>query len=242
MMVKTFALAAAALVASVAIAAPHQDLPPLNDSVLRHALQVRPTDKVTGALLRITGSAGQWSGTSGAGDIANHQPVPLNGRFRIGSISKVFTAAVVLQLAAEHKIVLTNTVQHYLPGLLPENLPPVTIGQLLNHTSGLPDDDSPFKTTGDAQWFVDHRFDVWTPAQIVAIDSRHPMQFAPGTKQKYDGINYYLAGLLIEKITGNTYAAEVQHRIISPLGLHCTTRPSLARTISRFQAHIRTDM
>lgn len=221
-MLKEIAVAAALL-----LTPPPAALPPLNDAVLRKAITIQSTDKVTGVQLRITGTAGRWSGTSGVGDVATGAPVPVNGRFRIGSISKVFTAAVVLQLAAERRVDVDQTVQHYLPGLLPENIPPVTVGQLLNHTSGLPDDDSPYEMNGDAAWFVQHRFDTWTPAQIVAIDTRHPMQFAPGTKQQYDGINYYLAGLLIEKITGDTYERAVQSRIIGPLGLRDTSVPGM---------------
>ncbi|WP_163508667.1 serine hydrolase domain-containing protein [Fodinicola acaciae] len=219
-------IAVAAVLSLVPASAPPQ-LPPLNDAVLRKAIAIQPTDRVTGVQLRITGTAGHWSGTSGVGDVRTGAPVPANGRFRIGSISKVFTAAVVLQLAAEHKVDVGQTVQHYLPGLLPDNIAPVTVGQLLDHTSGLPNDDSPYETTGDAAWFVQHRFDSWTPAQIIAIDTRHPMRFTPGTKQQYAGINYYLAGLLIEKITGDTYAHAVQARIITPLGLRDTSVPGM---------------
>lgn len=226
------ALTSAALVAATtvpALSAPSRTtLPPLNDAALREALTIQPSDHVTGALLRITGSAGQWNGTSGEGDVTTHASVPPDGLFRVGSVSKVFTAAVVLQLVAEHKIDLDQTVQHYMPGLLPDGIPDVTVGQLLNHTSGLPNDDSPFLVTGDAAWFVQHRFDIWTPAQIVAIDTRHPMQFAPGTKQRYSGINYYLAGMLIEQITGNSYAREVERRIIRPLNLTHTSVPAFS--------------
>src|SRR5947208_8510002 len=114
------AIAVAAVLALVPASAPAQ-LPPLNDAVLRQAITVKPADKVTGVQVRITGTEGRWSGTSGVGDVATGEPVPTNGRFRIGSISKVFTAAVVLQLAAEHKVDVNQTVQHYLPGLLPDN-------------------------------------------------------------------------------------------------------------------------
>ena len=203
-------------------------LPPLDDAALRKAITIQPSDKVTGALLRITGDAGHWRGTSGEGDVTTHAKVPPDGMFRVGSVSKVFTAAVVLQLVAEHRIDLKQTVQHYLPGLLPDAVPDVTVGQLLNHTSGLPNDTSPFVTGGDAAWFVRHRFDIWTPAQIVAIATRHPMLFKPGTAQLYEGINYYLAGLLIEQVTGDSYADEVRRRVIRPLRLRHTDVPAFS--------------
>jgi D-alanyl-D-alanine carboxypeptidase len=110
-------------------------------------------------------------------------------------------------------------VQHYLPGLLPASYPAITVRQLLNHTSGLPGGDL---GDGDAQWFVEHRFDSWTPRQIVADAVTHPMEFAPGTAQRYNGTNYYVAGLLIEHLTGRTYAHEVRQRIIRPLNLRNT--------------------
>ncbi|MFE2690312.1 serine hydrolase domain-containing protein [Streptomyces mirabilis] len=105
---------------------------------LQAAIGGLPNADVTGALLRITGSAGHWSDTSGVGDLETGEGVPPDAHLRIGSVSKVFTATVVLQLAAEHRIDLDRPVQQYLPGVLPADLPPVEVGQLLNHTSGLP--------------------------------------------------------------------------------------------------------
>jgi D-alanyl-D-alanine carboxypeptidase len=195
-------------------------LPPIDPAALQGAIAGLPNATVTGALINVTGSAGQWSGTSGVRDVKSGKPVAADGNFRVGSISKVFTAVVVLQLAAEHKVDLDQSVQHYMPHLFPATYPTITIRQLLDHTSGLPDG-----TLGggpDAQWFVDHRFDSWTPRQIVADAVSNPMKFAPGTAQDYNGTNYYVAGLLIEHLTGRTYAHEVRERIIKPLNLRNT--------------------
>jgi D-alanyl-D-alanine carboxypeptidase len=178
-----------------------------------------PDPAVTGAMVTVTGPAGSWGGTSGVGDIRTRRPVPADGRFRIGSISKVFTAVVVLQLAAEHRIDLGEPVQRYLPDLLPASYPDITVRELLNHTSGLPEGTL---GSGDAAWFAAHRFDSWTPRQIVDEATAHPMRFAPGTQQQYNGTNYYVAGLLVEKVTGHSYADEVGRRILKPLGLHDT--------------------
>lgn len=194
-------------------------LPPLDPAMMRAAIAGLPNATVTGALVNVTGPAGQRSGTSGISDIRTRQAPQADGNFRIGSISKVFTAVVVLQLAAEHKVDLDRSVQHYLPGLLPASFPKITVRQILDHTSGLPGGDL---GGGDAQWFADHRFDSWTPREIVADAVRHPMEFAPGTLQQYNGTNYYVAGLLIERVTGRTYAQEVRDRIIRPLHLRDT--------------------
>lgn len=210
---------AAAPASSAATSPGGAPLPPLDPAAMASAISGLPDATVTGALAAVSGPAGRWSGTSGVGDVATGRPVPADGRFRVGSISKVFTAVVVLQLAAEHRVDLDRSVQHYLPGLLPASYPPITVRQLLDHTSGLPGGDL---GSGDARWFVDHRFDGWTPRQIVADAVTHPMMFAPGTKQQYNGTNYFVAGLLVERVTGHTYAREVARRIIAPLRLRDT--------------------
>ncbi|QIY77112.2 serine hydrolase domain-containing protein [Streptomyces sp. RLB1-33] len=201
-------------------------LPGLDPAELRAAIGGLPNADVTGALLRITGSAGHWSGTSGVGDLETGQGVPTDAHIRIGSISKVFTATIVLQLAAEHRIDLDKPVQQYLPGVLPADLPPVEVGRLLNHTSGLPRGAaSPDFGDGSPEWFAANRLKSFTPQQVVDLMAGRPMEFAPGTAQQYNGMNYYVAGLLVEKITGHTFAHEVRSRITRPLGLHDTYVP-----------------
>ncbi|MFJ7146860.1 serine hydrolase domain-containing protein [Streptomyces sp. NPDC100445] len=201
-------------------------LPGLDPAKLQAAIGGLPNADVTGALLRITGRAGHWSGTSGVGDLETGQGVPSDAHIRIGSISKVFTATIVLQLAAEHRIDLDEPVQQYLPGVLPAGLPSVTVGQLLNHTSGLPRGAASADFgDGSPEWFAAHRLKSFTPQQVTDLMSGQPMQFAPGTAQQYNGMNYYVAGLLVEKITGNTFAHEVRSRITRPLGLHDTRVP-----------------
>ncbi|MDQ0830839.1 D-alanyl-D-alanine carboxypeptidase [Streptomyces achromogenes] len=201
-------------------------LPGLDPVELEAAIGRLPNADVTGALLRITGRAGHWSGTSGVGDLMTGQGVPSNAHIRIGSISKVFTATIVLQLAAEHRIELDEPVQRYLPGVLPAHLPSVTVGQLLNHTSGLPRGaGNPDFGDGSAEWFAANRFKSFTPQQVIDLMAGQPVQFAPGTAQQYNGMNYYVAGLLVEKITGHGFAEEVRSRITRPLALRDTYVP-----------------
>ncbi|WP_244184577.1 serine hydrolase domain-containing protein [Streptomyces cellostaticus] len=210
-----------------AVAPATAPLPALDPAALRAAIGGLPNADVTGALLRITGSAGHWSGTSGVGDLETGEGVPRNAHIRIGSISKVFTATLVLQLAAEHRIDLDTPVQQYLPGVLPADLPPVTVGQLLNHTSGLPRGaDTPDFGDGSPEWFAANRLKSFAPQRVIDLMAGRPMQFAPGTAQQYNGENYYVAGLLVEKITGHTFAHEVRTRITGPLGLHDTYVPA----------------
>ncbi|MFD7981877.1 serine hydrolase domain-containing protein [Kitasatospora indigofera] len=182
-----------------------------------------PDEGITGALVRAGGRGGRWSAAAGDG-------VDPDGRFRIGSISKVFTATVVLQLAAERRLALDAPVQRYLPGLLPADLPAVTVGQLLDHTSGLPGGSGLTSGDGSTGWFAAHRTDSWTPAEVVAAALAGPMSFAPGSAQQYNGINTFVAGMVVEKVTGRTFAQEVQTRIARPLGLRDTYVPAAGDT------------
>ncbi|MGW4483186.1 serine hydrolase domain-containing protein [Amycolatopsis sp. NPDC004368] len=219
------ALLLTAVVTPAALAAPaaavRSTLPPMNPASLAGAIAGLPNDQATGALVQVRGSAGAWSGVSGTADLATGAPVPADAHFRIGSITKTFTAVVVLQLAAEHRVDLDAPVQRYLPGLLPAKYPRITVAQLLDHTSGLPGVDLP----EDPQWIVDHRYTSFTPQQVLATAFRHDLVFDPGKSQQYTNTNYLVAGLLIEKLTHHSYGSEVRDRILRPLGLRDTSVP-----------------
>ncbi|MCZ8519211.1 MULTISPECIES: serine hydrolase domain-containing protein [Paenibacillus] len=195
-------------------------LPALDLALVSRAMAGLPNKDATAALVFVGTPSESWMGASGVSDIRTKTPARADGRFRIGSITKVFTAAVVLQLAAEGKVDLEQPIQTYLPGLLPEAYPPVRVGQLLNHTSGLP---SPKLPEGIKE--SDLPGIHWTPKEVVGLAVNQPMEFEPGTRQHYVNINYFLAGLLIEEITGNTYETEVESRIIAPLHLYDTYLP-----------------
>lgn len=203
--------------------APPGALPPLNPATLRAAMAGLPNSTVTGELVKISGPAGRWNGTSGVSDVQTKAPVDVNGNFRIGSISKIFTATVILKLVAGNRVDLNQTVQHYLPGLLPRKWPAITVGELLNHTSGLPGQST--LPNGDATWFAAHRFESWTPRQVVESYAGDQMAFTPGTKQEYNGLNYFLAGMIAQSVTGDSYASLVRRWIIAPLGLKHTSVP-----------------
>lgn len=195
-------------------------LPILSAQRLSAAIAGLPDDEVTGALVQVRGSAGCWQGTAGVGDIDSGAPVPPNGRFRIGSMTKVFTAVVALQLVGERRLDLDQSVQHYLPGTLPASYPPITIRQMLTYTSGINGTSVPHKRP---DWFFAHRYDHWEPGS--QLDLTRPLAFTPGTRQRYGNADYWLAGLVIEKVTGRTWQREVTDRIIRPLGLAGTTAP-----------------
>ncbi|WP_329178973.1 beta-lactamase family protein [Streptomyces decoyicus] len=200
-------------------------LPPLDPAALRASITGLPARAVTGALLQVRGSGGSWTGTAGVADIATRAPVNPRSYFRIGSISKVFTATVLLQLAAEGRVDLEAPARPLLPDLIPATFKDVTIRQLLDHTSGLPPADAALAGDGTNEWFVGHRFRSWTPAEVVGAALRQPPKSPPGRVQQYNGINYFIAGLIIEKATGHSYAHEVRTRLTRPLGLRHTYVP-----------------
>ncbi|TDC80304.1 serine hydrolase domain-containing protein [Actinomadura sp. 7K507] len=179
-----------------------------------------------------------WRGTSGTARLKGGRPVPRRGLFRIGSTTKTFTATVVLQLVAEHRVGLDDPVERYLPGRVP-NGENITVRQLLNHTSGLREyleDTRKFPLQG--QDFLDRmRFADQAPRELARAGVRLPPLFPPGTDWRYSNTNYVLAGLIIEKVTGRSYAEEVQRRIIRPLGLGDTSLPGKRTSIPGPHAH-----
>ncbi|MEV4641928.1 serine hydrolase domain-containing protein [Actinoplanes sp. NPDC049548] len=200
-------------------AAPH--VPDLDPHALRAAIADLPDDEASAALVQVRGRDGAWSGSSGHTSVRRHRPPSLGSRFRIGSMTKTFTAVVVLQLAAEGRLSLDGTVQQYMPGFLPASYAPITVRNLLTFTSGLNGVDVPHKTP---DWFFIHRYDHWAPGS--QLDLSKPLAFTPGDFQRYGNADYIMAGLLVERVTGNRWADEVQRRIISPLHLTGTSVPA----------------
>ncbi|MDH6224693.1 serine hydrolase domain-containing protein [Streptomyces sp. MJP52] len=174
-----------------------------------------PDDGATAAQVRV-GGEGAWLGTAGVRDLGSGAPAVRHARFRAGSTSKVVTASMVLQLAAEGRIGLDRPVQRYLPGLFPAEFEPMTVRQLLNHTSGLRPGAS-FGDTTEEMW--EHRFDTLTPQEVVAGSIAAGPGTAPGEVQRYSNIHYVVLGLMIEEVTGDTFAHQAEVRIFRPLGM-----------------------
>ncbi|MGV9572172.1 serine hydrolase domain-containing protein [Streptomyces nigra] len=171
------------------------------------------------------GGRGGWHGVAGVRDVRSGAPALEDARFRAGSTTKIVTAALVLQLAAEGRISLDGTVQRYLPGLLTEDFAPVTVRQLLNFTSGL----QPGASLGDdVDTAYERRFETLTPEEVVAASvAKGPdPEHAPGEFQQYGNIHYTVLGLLIEKVTGDSYAHQAAVRIFRPLGMRHTSFPA----------------
>lgn len=182
-----------------------------------------------GVLGQVQDDHGTWNGSAGVADLTTHRRRLPQDRFRIGSISKAFVSTVLLQLEAEGRVDLDDTVERRLPGVVRGNGHDgsrITVRQLLNHTSGV------FNYTEDpgiveklTTGFPEHRYDTYTPRRLVAVAMKHRPDFRPGQGWHYSNTNYVLAGMIVEKVTGHTYAAEIEKRVIDRLGLRATTLP-----------------
>ncbi|MGI5166646.1 serine hydrolase domain-containing protein [Spirillospora sp. CA-253888] len=156
--------------------------------------------------------------TAGVADQATGARMDPRLRVRIASVTKTFTATVLLQLVAERRVSLDDTVERRLPGLVRGNGNDgreITVRDLLGHTSGL------------AEYALDPRIQSeprreWTPAELVAIALEKP----PSRTASYSNTNYVLLGMIIEKVTGRAFAAELRDRILRPLRLRHTSLPT----------------
>ncbi len=136
-------------------------------------------------------------------------------RFRLGSITKQFTAAAILQLAEQGKLSVDDPISKYYPEA-PAAWAQITLKHLLTHTSGIP------SYTEIPGFFVQQaRLDL-VPKAIVALTRDKPLEFPPGSKFAYDNTGYILLGYVIEKVSGQPYAAYVQDHIFTPLHMKDT--------------------
>jgi D-alanyl-D-alanine carboxypeptidase len=152
------------------------------------------------------------------------RPRPAAGqRFRVASVTKTFTATLVLQLVDQKRLGLDDPVRRYLPGVLPAE-DTITIRQLLAHRSGLVD-------------FTD--YDAWLrkavhstsigPIEALRFAASKPLLFKPGSGRGYSNTNYVALGLVIEKVTGHSFGQELRQRILEPLALSHTELATTAR-------------
>lgn len=183
-----------------------------------------------GALVEVRDEHGVWRGTSGAAELGTTEALSDRGRFRVGSIMKTFVATVVLQLVGEGRLRLDDTVEAWLPGLVPDGHR-VTVRQLLNHTSGLYDVRRTFPMPPSPE-FLDNRWRTWTAAELVQRAVVNPPTFEPpGSAYGYSNTGYLLLGQILEKVTGGLYGEEIERRIIGPLGLGDTSLPGTSPRI-----------
>ncbi|MGR4884068.1 serine hydrolase domain-containing protein [Streptomyces sp. LARHCF249] len=210
---------------------------------LQKAIQEIVDSGFAGVQLRVNDPRGEWVGSAGVRKLGESAKPPTDGRFRIGSNTKTFTATLVLQLVAEGKVGLDSPAADFLPGFELDRR--ITVRMLLQHTSGL------FNYTGEyyddgttapgipwqGQEWVDNRFHTYRPEELVRLALSKPARFEPGTDWSYSNTNYVLARLLVENVGGRPFAEEMQRRILGPLGLSGTAVPDASPEISEPHAH-----
>jgi D-alanyl-D-alanine carboxypeptidase len=210
-----------ALVGLVAAAAPASAARPASPAPkLQQAMEELVAAGVPGVVVLIREGDRTIRLSSGYGNLATKAPLRPTDRFRIASLTKTFVATVVLQLVEEGKLSLEDTVERWLPGVVP-NGENITVRELLAHKSGLFDysqDPRVLKPylSGNLSYY-------WAPRRLVQIAVSHRPLFAPGTAVSYSSTGYVLLGLIVRAATGNPIGTELNRRLFKPLGLHATT-------------------
>ncbi len=195
-----------------------------NEIALRKAMRETVRAGFPGVLVSVKGRDGRTRDyTAGTGDREAGSAPPENGHVRIGSNTKTFVAATVLQLVAEGSVKLDEPIAAYLPGVVegPDySGKKITVRNLLGHTSGLPDYTA----------FVDAGTDTvpsrtYTAEELLSPALRHDAAFPVGERRQYSNTNYIVAGMLIEKVTRKPVGEAVTERVIERLGLKQTYWP-----------------
>jgi D-alanyl-D-alanine carboxypeptidase len=192
---------------------------------------------VPGVLAEVRTGDRQLRGTSGVANLDSRKPVNDDGFFRIGSNTKTFLSVVVLQLVAEHRLSLDDTVGHWLPGVVHgngNNGGTITVRELLQHTSGLHDytDDLQAQITSP-EAYRKLEFHQFSRQDLLDIALAHRPDNAPGAAWNYSNTNYILLGMVIEKVTRESWENQVTRRIIIPLGLRHTYAPGTSTRLPR---------
>jgi D-alanyl-D-alanine carboxypeptidase len=206
---------------------------------LQDAANKLVADGMPGVVILVRNGSTITTTAAGEADLATHRAMTARDHVRVGSVTKMFTSTMVLQLAAEHRISLRDSVERWLPGLVP-NGRAITVRQLLNHTSGL------FDYIGDADLMAPYMNSDGTlqpsqhyvsPRELVTAATKHAPLFSPGQSWSYSNTNYILLGLVIEAATHHSFTSELEHRIIKPLGLHDTALPTRSVKVQDPAAH-----
>jgi D-alanyl-D-alanine carboxypeptidase len=164
---------------------------------------------------------------AGVADNRSGRALRATDRFRAGSNTKTFVANVALQLVGEHKLSLSDTVEHWLPGILPYG-DRVNVRQLLNMTGGVPD----YVPGLERKMGADRAYlsRSYSPRELVAMVGDKP-DFAAGTSWNYSTTGYVLAGMIIERATGHRLDHELEQRIFEPVGMRDTYLPGATPVI-----------
>jgi D-alanyl-D-alanine carboxypeptidase len=159
---------------------------------------------------------------AGTAVVGTDTPITLTDHLRVASVAKAYSGATSLTEVTAGVLSLDDTIGQRIPGM-PAAWAPVTLRQLLQHTSGIADFS---RTTGFRDALLANLTTAPPPVQLVSYVFDDPLLFTPGTKYHYSNSDNILVGLMVEAATGNGYAAELASKVTGPLQLTQTTLPS----------------
>jgi D-alanyl-D-alanine carboxypeptidase len=202
-----------------------------------------PSPLAPGITAYVSGPHGSWMGAAGFADTSTCTPMPIDARMRLESVTKIYTATLILKLVQTGQLRLGDTVARWLPGLLPSYGDRITIRQLLAMSSGLVDNNDfngPFEDF--ERTYLAHVRDAKLRAQIldflvrgnknpaseiselwwIRLAAWQPLLFEPGSGHHYSNIGYDILGLIAARAGGKPLATLYREQIFEPLGLHAT--------------------
>ena len=217
-------LAALVLCMSITTATALAAKPRAADRALDRALQrvVNTEEGPPGAIALVHRGGATKVHRAGVADVDNDRPWRPGDHMRLASTSKAFNGAVALSLVQRGRLETDDTIGEILPAL-PPAWAPITLGQLLQHTSGLPSytDSRGFQAALGAD--LKHRF---TPIDLVGYVANDPLKFAPGTSYAYSNTDNIVAALMAEAVAGRSYEGLLRSTVYDRLGLNSTTLPN----------------
>ncbi|MFF4421747.1 serine hydrolase domain-containing protein [Streptomyces sp. NPDC001549] len=210
---------------------------PLDSAALNAALEDVHRAGMPGLFAEVRDGDQVWRGATGVADVDTGLPVTADMRHRVGSITKTFTAAAVLQQVESGRIGLDTPIGRYLPRLVPgERGDAITVRMLINHTSGLAEylpyaypSLKAFPALADTgpQSLDDHRFTRFHPTELIGMGVTAPAVGTPGGwPGVYSNTNYLLLVELLEQVTGTTAERYITRNIIERAGLRDTELPA----------------
>ncbi len=195
-------------------------------AVLEQRMDALVAAGVPGAVLLVRDGRSTMRLAAGKSDISTGTAMRVGDRFRVASLTKTFAATIVMQLVDEGRLSLEDSIDHWLPGAVP-NGANITVRQLLGHQSGLFDYQNDARIlepylSGDFGYF-------WSPLALLDVSNSHPPMFVPGAGVSYSATGYVVVGLIIEAVTGHSMGDEMRTRLFRPLGLRSTSYPTSPR-------------
>jgi D-alanyl-D-alanine carboxypeptidase len=221
-------MAVTAAIASTILASCSTSASPTSDAARVASLKTALNQLVTtsggppGAIAIVQTGSGIRVVTAGVGDLSANRAIATDDTFRLASVSKAYSGAVALSLVSRKVLALSDTIGNRLPNL-PRAWAAVTLAEVLQHTSGLPDyiKNQAFLTALQANPHM-----ALSPEQLLGYVSSEPLSFAPGSRYEYSDSDNIVVGLMVQAATDTDYSAELGQQVLTPLQLTHTALPT----------------